>query len=140
MPFIVACAAVSATVAAGGCGPPGRDRGALGTSEERLLPRIVAEQEGRVHQAVAVLTEIEDDVRALRLRQRMLIEHGRPDLADALEPEVQDKEAQIKVLRRRAADAQDALAAYRAFAARAGVALPAHQRDDETDVRTVAAR
>jgi hypothetical protein len=140
MLFVMASAAFFATFAAGACGPPGRGRGALGTSEERLLPRIVAEQEGRVRQAVAVLTEIEDDVRALRLRQRMLLEHGRPDLADALEQEVQDKEAQIKVLRRRVDDAQDALAAYRAFAARAGVALPSHQHDDETGVRTVAAR
>ncbi len=107
-----------------GCAAAVSSAGGPTSDEQRLLPRIVHQQEARVREAQKALQAAEDDAKAIRLRQRILEQYGRPDLAAALESQAADREAQVVQLRQRLADEQVALNAYRDFAARSGVAIP----------------
>src|SRR5690348_4837679 len=75
-----ACTRITAT-------PPATDE------EQRLLPEIIRQQEARVQEASRSADAAHDAARSLRLRQRMLREHGREDLALALEQDALAKEA-----------------------------------------------
>jgi hypothetical protein len=95
--------------------------GPITDEEQRLVPEIIRKQEARVQEAARAADTAHDTARALRLRQRMLAEHGRDDLAVALEPEAVKRESAEGGLRQTLADEEDALLAYREYAGRAGI-------------------
>jgi hypothetical protein len=53
-----------------------------------------------------VIAKVGDEVAALRLRRRVLDQHGRPDLAAALEPDAEQQAEWLKKLRTRLAGAE----------------------------------
>ncbi len=103
------------------CTRAASETGRLGADEQRLLPGIVQQQEWRVRATIEAVEAAQDDVRAVRLRQQMLVQYGRPDLAGALEAQAKEKEHTVVSRRQRLADEEAALAAYRDYAARGGV-------------------
>jgi TolA-binding protein len=114
-------ASATAALAAPACSGAASSQGSIDGQERRLLPGIVERQEVRVQEAAQAVQAAEDRASALRLRQRMLIQHGRADLAEALESQAAAVEAELVALRQRLADEQSALDAYRDYATRAGV-------------------
>ncbi|HEX2066817.1 MAG TPA: hypothetical protein VHI93_08400, partial [Candidatus Thermoplasmatota archaeon] len=64
-----------------------------------------------------------DELAALCLRQRILERQGRPDLSAALESGPQGKGKHLKALQRSLADEEEALQAYREYAARIGIGV-----------------
>jgi hypothetical protein len=102
-----------------GCGPPPSNASAAPTEEQRLLPVIVRTQQERVGKLAAEAAKLGDELTSLRLRQRILEQYGRPDLAAALEPEAEQQAERLVKLRTRLADAEEALRAYQDYAARA---------------------
>ena len=117
-------ATATAALAAPACSGAHSSQGSIDGQERRLLPGIVERQEVRVQEAAQAVQAAEDRASALRLRQRMLIQHGRADLAEALESQAAAVEAELVALRQRLADEQSALDAYRDYATRAGVHVP----------------
>ncbi|MBI3972967.1 MAG: hypothetical protein HY332_16950 [Chloroflexi bacterium] len=113
------------------CAPAAAKSGGIGTAEQRLLPGIIHRQEARVRDAAKAVAAAEDKAAALRLRQRILTQYGRPDLAGALDAQAAATEAELHGLRQRLADEEAALAAYRDYAARAGVHIGPPSRDGE---------
>jgi hypothetical protein len=109
--------AVLPAAGTGGCGPPTANAGAANWEEQRLLPAIVRHQEERATRAAAA-AGARDDLVPLRLRQRMLEQSGRPDLAVALVAEAQKKAAEVRASQRPLADEEATLQASREYAAR----------------------
>lgn len=102
-----------------------------------MIPHIVRQQEQRVRGARQAFEAARDDLLALRLRQRMLMQHGRADLAAGLEPLAEEKEGEVRRLQLRLSDEEAALTAYREYAHRAGVrTLPTAGGDTATVTRT----
>jgi hypothetical protein len=112
-----ACAAALACLflALAGCAPADATAAPSETEEERLLPQIVRAQEERVAQIRQQVRVAHDQARAVRLRQTALEQHGRGDLAAALEPEALERERNSEALQRQLADEEAALRAYREY-------------------------
>jgi len=104
-----------------GCARPGAAERQAPLEDQRVLPKILRQQERRVAAARQKVDDAEEELYALRLRQRMLAQHGRPDLARALDADVATHEHNVARDRQQVADEEAALDAYRAYAARLGV-------------------
>ncbi len=102
------------------CGGAPAHSAGVNSEEQRLLPGIIREQQERVRKAEQAASMAQDEAMSLRLRQRMLTEYGRPDLAASLEPEAEKREMELRYALQRLADEETALAAYRAYASRFG--------------------
>ena len=107
------------------CGPPPAGASPARTEEQRLLREIIRRQEERVAEAASETATLQDALADLRLRQRILDQYGRPDLAAALEPEAELQAERLRALQARLADADEALRAYRDYASRSRAEGPA---------------
>lgn len=115
-----------AAVAAPACGRAGAAGQSPPLDDRRALPRILREQERRVDAARQKAESAGEELYRLRLRQRMLVQHGRPDLARALEADAEAQEQELSRHRIRLTDEEAALAAYRDYAVRLGVPVTGH--------------